>query len=83
MAKHWEDREYLKAGIGRGGAWGHLLWFLGMVFAVLGIIAGVANTPLGLSATSWLLLAIFAMLASITFFIGWAIGWYLRSVDKK
>jgi hypothetical protein len=83
MAKRWEDREALKAGIGGGGAGGHLLWFLGAIFAVLGIVAGVTNTPLGLTVTSWLLLAIFTMLASITFFMGWMVGWYLRTVDKK
>jgi hypothetical protein len=83
MARHWEDREALKAGIGRAGQWGHLLWFLGVIFAVLGIIAGVANTPIGLSATSWLLLAIFTMLAGITFFMGWMVAWYLNTIDQK
>jgi len=83
MAKHWEDRESLKAGIGRGGAWAHLLGFLGVVFAVLGIIADVANTSLGLSATSWFLLAIVIMLASITFFMGWMVSWYLVTIDRK
>jgi len=57
--------------------------FLGTVFAVLGIIADAANTSLGLSATSWFLLAIVVMLASISFFIGLAIAWYLVTTDRK
>jgi hypothetical protein len=83
MAKHWEDREYLKGGIGKGGMLAHMLWFLGAVFAVLGIIADAGGGSLGLSATSWFLLAIFTVLISITFFMGWMVGWYLRTVDKK
>ena len=83
MARHWENREYLKGGIGKGGMLAHVLLFLGVVFAVLGIIADAGSGSLGLSATSWFLLAIFVMLAAITFFMGWMVGWYLRTVDKK
>ena len=83
MAKHYEDREYMKASLGKGGMGAHVLWFLGLLFALLGIIADVANTSLGLSATSWFLLAIVIMLASITFFMGWMVSWYLRTVDRK
>jgi hypothetical protein len=50
---------------------------------VLGIIADAGGGSLGLSATSWFLLAIFTVLISITFFMGWMVGWYLRTVDKK
>ena len=52
MAKHYEDREFIKAGLGRSGMLGHLMWFLGAVFAVLGIIADAGSGSLGLSATS-------------------------------
>ena len=83
MARHWEDREYLKAGIGKQGMVGHVLWFLGLLFALLGIITDGANISLGLSATSWFLLAIVIMLASITFFMGWMVSWYLVTIDRK
>jgi len=49
MAKrHWENREKMKARIGSEGAVGHICWVLGVIFAVLGIIADVANVTLGL-----------------------------------
>ena len=83
MARHWEDREYMKTGIGKGGMGAHVLWFLGLLFALLGIIADVANTSLGLEATSWFLLAIVTMLASITFFMSWMVSWYLLTIDRK
>ena len=84
MAKrHWEDREKLKAGLRSTGAWGHYCWFLGMIFAVLGIIADAANVTLGLTSTSWFLLAGVTFLAGIPFFIGMAMIWYLKTTDRK
>ncbi len=84
MARHhYEDRESIKAGLSRSGMLGHLMWFLGAVFAVLGIIADAGSGSVGLSATSWFLLAIVAMLAAITFFMGWMVSWYLNTVDRK
>jgi hypothetical protein len=83
MARHWEDREKMRAGIGSGGQWGHNLWYLAAVFAILGIIADAINSPLGLEAMSWFMLAIATFLASITFFIGWAVSWYLETTAKK
>jgi hypothetical protein len=57
MARHWEDREKVKANIRSEGWSAHICWFLGAVFAVLGIVAGAMNASLGLSSTGWLLLA--------------------------
>ena len=82
MAKrHWEDREKLVASLGRQGMWAHVCWFLGAIFAVLGIIAGAMNSAVGLQPTYWFLLAIVAFLAGIPFFMGVALSWYLR--EKK
>lgn len=83
MIRHWENREFLKGGISKGGMYGHVLWFLGMLFAVLGIIADAGSGSLGLSATSWFLLAIVVMLGSVTFFIGLVISWLLVVADSK
>ena len=83
MAKrHWEDREKLKASLGSVGLSAHICWFLGVIFAVLGIIADAANT-LGLEPTSWFLLAVVAFLASIIWFFGVALAWYLRTTEAK
>ena len=83
MTRHWEDPEKMRAGIGQSGQWGHNLWFLAAAFAILGIISDAINSPLGLEAMSWFLLAIATFLASITYFIGWAVGWYLKINPKK
>lgn len=81
MARHWEDREQIKAGIGSAGWMGHVCWFLGCIFAVLGLIGDAVNATLGLEPMTWLLLAIVAFVASIPLFIGWAVAWYLRSIE--
>ena len=84
MAKRsWEDREKLVASLGGQGMVGHILWFAAVLFAVLGIIGDAANITLGLESISWFLLAIGAFLASITFFIGWAVSWYLETTANK
>ena len=82
MAKlHWEDREKLVAGLRGQGMWAHVCFFLGTIFAILGIIAGAMNSAVGLAPTYWFLLAIVAALLGIPFFMGVALSWYLR--EKK
>ena len=83
MARHWEDREKIRASLGENGWWGHILWFLAAIFAILGVIADAVNTTLGLEPISWFLLAIATSLAGIPFFIGWAVSWYLRTTEAK
>jgi hypothetical protein len=47
---------------------------LGLIFAILGVIAEAAETTLGLSPLSWYLLAIALFIAGISWYIGWAVG---------
>jgi len=69
MSYPWEkpikDREELKPIIRSMGLQGHVCLFLGIVFAILGIVAGAMNASLGLNSTGWLLLAIAVFVASI------------------
>ena len=69
MPYHWEkpikDREELRPLIRSTGLQGHICWILGVVFAVLGIIAGATNTALGLGPIAWLVLALVAFVAGI------------------
>ena len=83
MVSHWANREKMRASLNSSGKWGHIWVSLAMVFAVLGIIADAVNYSLGLEATSWFLLAIVALLASVTLFIGWAVSWYLETTATK
>jgi len=82
MVRHWEDRDFLKKSIGTSGLWGHILWFLSLIFAILGIIWDAIDITLGLTSMSWFLLAIVMALLSIPFYIGMAIAWYLKSLEK-
>lgn len=82
MARHWEDRNYLVNSIGSAGSWGHALWFLTIIFAIIGVISDLANTAIGLTSMSWFLLAIVFGLLCIPFFIGIAMAWYLKSLEK-
>ena len=84
MAKrHYLDRESIKASLGSSGMSAHICWFLGAVFAILGIIGDAANITLGLEPTSWFLLAIVTFLASITYFFGMGLAWYLITTDAE
>ena len=73
----------MKAKLGSEGLMGHICWFLGAVFAVLGVVGDAVNLTIGLESISWFLLAIVAFVASITSFIGWAVAWYLKTTHSK
>ena len=55
-----------------------ILFILGFIFSILGIIGDALNTSIGLNTISWFLLAIGFFIASIPPCIGWAIAVYLR-----
>ena len=79
MTQHWADREKMRTSLASNGKWAHTLWFIAVVFAILGVIADAMNATLGLEPTSWFLLAIATFIASATMFIGWAVSWYLST----
>jgi len=79
----FEDREVVRTSIRSGGLSTHICWFLGAIFAILGIITGAMNTALGLEATHWFLLSIALFAASITQNIGFAVSWYLETLEAK
>ena len=80
MPYHWEKREAM-ANVGVQGLWGHGCWYLGFIFAVIGIIAAATGASIGLGAVVWFLLAIFFMVAGIPFFMSMVLAWYLK--EKK
>jgi len=83
MPYRWEDRKRLRGGIRSSGLAGHVCWFIGVAFAIIGIIAAAKNAAVGLGSTNWFLLAIVVLVMGITFFIGWAMGWYLETTEAK
>jgi hypothetical protein len=54
-------------------------WPFAVLFLLLGIISDAVNRPLGLEATSWLLLGIAALAAAVFFRMGRAIYWQMNS----
>jgi len=80
MPYHWENRKKM-ADVRGTGLWGHVCWFLSVIFAIIGIIAAAIDAAIGLGATNWLLLAIVAALLSIPFYMGVVLAWYLK--EKK
>jgi len=80
MPYRWEIREKI-SDVRTSGLWGHALWFLGAIFAIIGIIAAATGAAIGLGMVAWFLLAIFTIVAGIPFYLSLAIGWLLR--EKK
>jgi hypothetical protein len=87
MRKPWEEpfqnREEIRAALGPMGLAGHICWFLGAVFAILGIIGDAANATLGLEPMSWLVLAIVAFVAGIPMWLTWALSMHLLGTEAK
>jgi hypothetical protein len=85
MRKPWEkpfeSREEMVSTLSPMGLMGHVTLFLGIIFAVLGIIADAANVTLGLEATSWLLLAIVACVVGMPAWLTWAISMHLLGTE--
>jgi len=79
----FEKREVVRTSIRAGGLGTHICWFLGAIFAIIGIVAGAIDARIGLEAIHWFLLAIALFTASITQNIGFAVSWYLETTEPK
>ena len=80
-AQPFKDRKELKATLNSMGLSFHICWFLGAIFAILGLIAAAVNSAIGLEPTYWLLLAIAAFLAGIPMLVTWAVAMHLLGVE--
>ena len=79
----FEKREVVRTSIRAGGLGTHICWFLGAIFAIIGIVAGAMDARIGLEAIHWFLLAIALFAASITYSISSAVSWYLETTEPK
>jgi hypothetical protein len=79
VVRRWEDLDYIKANVGLSSALWHLCFSLAFIFAVVGVIGDAANVKLGLTPSSWLLLAIVLSVMSTSFGISVAVEWYLKT----
>ena len=83
MERYATSRELIA---GKATMWamlGGVCWILGVVFAILGIIADAMNGTLGLEPISWFLLAIAALVTSAIWYLSWAVAVYLRVTEAK
>ena len=74
MLERWASGERAQRMAGMWAVWGGVCWILGLIFAILGVIAEATNATLGLTPMSWYLLAIALFVAGISWHIGWAVG---------
>lgn len=81
--KPFKDREHVKKTLCTMGWAAHICCFLGAIFALLGIIGDAVQMILGLYPTDWLLLAIFASVASIPLWLIWGMCRHLLGVEAE
>lgn len=66
------------------GIMGGVLWMVAFVFAILGIVADCHQSgTLGLTANTWFLLAIVLHMASMSYWLCWALGVYFKAKEAK
>ena len=83
MWGRWNNHEWIVSMGSKWSMWGGLCWTVGIIFALLGIIADAANADLGLLPTSWFLLAVVSLVASTAWYIGWAVAVYIDAAKKQ
>ena len=83
MMEMWTGPEFTKRHRGSMGIMGSIATWLGVVFAILGIIAGASNTVIGLYSLEWFLLAIASLIFSLGCWLGWAVGIYLQAKETE
>ena len=78
-----EERKNVTTGLGRHGWSCRISWLLGVLFAVLGVIAAAVDITLGLGATNWLLLSIAAFASATANMIALAAGLNICAIEAK
>jgi len=79
----WKDHKGI---INKGGAWtmaGGFCFFLGIAFAVLGVIGDAIDSTLGLEPISWFLLAIAVLVISAIWYFSWGVAVYVDAIEAK
>lgn len=83
MKEMWTESGFTKRNRGRMGIMGSVATWLGVAFAIVGIISEATITLLGLYPTSWYLLAIASFVFSLGCWLGWAVGIYLHTREPE
>jgi hypothetical protein len=83
MMEMWTESRFTKDNRGMMGIMGSITTWLGVAFAIVGIIAEASDNVIGLYSTSWFLLAIASLILSLGCWLGWAVGIYLQAKDME
>jgi len=83
MMEMWTGPEFTKRHRGRMGIMGSVATWLGVAFAIVGIISDASRTLIGLYPTDWFLLAIASLIFSLGCWLGWAVGIYLHARETE
>ena len=83
MREMWTESGFTKRNRGRMGIMGSVATWLGVAFAIVGIISEATITLLGLYPTSWYLLAIASFVFSLGCWLGWAVGIFLHTRETE
>ena len=78
-----EEHKHVTTGLSSHGWTCRICWIIGVVFAIVGVIAAAANIGLGLGGTNWLLLSIAAFAAGISNCIAFAAGLNIYAIEAK
>jgi len=79
----FKNHKEVKAEIRTCGLVGGIIQYLGILFAILGVIAGLFNINLGLGSTSWLLLAVFFALNALIYHIHSVVAKHLYGIESE
>jgi len=80
----WTGPSFVKRNRVRLGITGSVATFLGVAFAMMGVIADASRLGIiGLLYLSWFYLAIASLLFAIVCWIGWAVAVYLNSREPE
>ena len=61
----------------------HILWFVGLAFVILGIIAGAMKATIGLGSTDWFLLAVAIFVAALPMSVSAAVAAQMLGMEGE
>ena len=80
----WEsERRHATERVGGHGWTARISWILGVVFALIGVIAEAVDTTFIIQSMSWYLLSIAAFGSGIINVVAWVGGIYLHAKETK
>jgi len=83
MMESWTEPGFIKRGRGCMGITGSIAIWLGVAFAIIGVIGETTITIIGLYPTSWFLLAIASLILGLICWLGWAAGMYFHVKETE